>query len=423
MLAGPEVSGSAEIVAIGDELVHGHCIDTNSAWLAVALERLGIVTRRFHVVGDGEAAIADVLRESCARADVVLTTGGLGPTLDDRTREAAAAAAGVTLAHDEAAWQQILGWFERLQRRQVPVSNRRQATFPVGAEVLANECGTAPGFALRSGRALLCALPGVPKEMKAMFEAQVLPRVSALAVADHTPTAFAQLHVLGPTEAALGERLADFMRDGRNPAVGITASSGLLTVRVAARAGDLAAAAARRDADVEALRPLLGDDLVAEGGQSVQAALVERLRARDATIAVAESCTAGMLASTLADVPGVSRVLAGGVVTYSNAAKERELGVPAAMLASEGAVSEAVAAAMAGAVARRFDVAVGVGISGIAGPDGGTPDKPVGTVCFATVVDGQMEAFTRRIASLGRDFVRRRAVLEAMAALLRRLRP
>lgn len=416
------MKGCAEIVAIGDELTHGHCIDTNSAWLAVALQRLGLQARRLHVVGDAEADIAGVLREICARAEVVVTTGGLGPTLDDRTREAAAAAAGVGLRHDEAAWQQVLAWFERLGRKDVPASNRRQATFPVGAEVLPNACGTAPGFAMRCGRALVCALPGVPREMKAMFEADVAPRVSALVGADRTPTAFAELQVLGPSEAALGERIATLMVDGRNPAVGITASNGLLTVRVAARAASAAAATALCDADVVALRAQLGDLIVVEGSRSLQAALVELLQQRSATIAVAESCTAGMLASSLGDVAGVSSVLAGGVVSYSNTVKERQLGVPAAMLAEVGAVSEAVATAMALGVAERFGVDVGVGITGIAGPDGGTADKPVGTVCFATAVHGHAEAFTRHIVNLGRDFVRRRAVLEAVAALIRRLR-
>lgn len=416
------MSGRAEIVAIGDELVHGHCIDTNSAWLADALAQVGCTARRFHVVGDGEQNIAEVLRESCARSQVVVTTGGLGPTLDDRTREAAATAAGVGLRHDEAAWLEIQAWFASLGRLHVPASNRRQATFPVGAEPLANACGTAPGFALRCGGAMLFALPGVPREMQAMFAAHVLPRVGVLDGADRRLVRFAQLHVLGPTEASLGERIAAMMVDGRNPAVGITASSGLLTVRIAARGVAAAETEALCAADVAALRVSLGEDLVLEGDQAMSAALVDLLRHQRAMIATAESCTAGMLASTLGDVAGVSDVLAGGVVVYSNEAKVRELGVPEDLLAREGAVSEPVAAAMAQGVAERFNVRVGVGITGIAGPDGGTPDKPVGTVCFATCIDGDIVPFTKKIAALGREFVRRRSVLEGMAALIRRLR-
>lgn len=416
------MSVRAEVVAIGDELAHGHCADTNGAWLAAALEAEGFVVRRLHVVGDAEGDIAEVLREACARADVVVMTGGLGPTLDDRTREAAAAAAGVGLAHDEAAWREILAWFEHIGRKVVPESNRRQATFPVGADVLPNACGTAPGFALRCRQALVFALPGVPREMKAMFAAGVLPRLAAVSGRRPAATAFAQLQVLGPTEATLGERLAVFMADGRNPAVGITASDGLLTVRIAARAGDRAAADALCAADVEALRAVLGDTLLLEGEGPVQAALVERLVQTRTTLAVAESCTAGMLASTLADVPGVSKVLAGGVVAYANEVKVRDLEVPAELLAREGAVSEPVAVAMAQGAARRFGVRASAAITGIAGPDGGTPDKPVGTVCIATSIDGEASVCTRRIVNLGRAFVRRRAVLETMAALLRRLR-
>lgn len=412
----------AEIVAIGDELTHGHCIDTNSAWLAKALEAEGLVAARYHVVSDVEADIAAVFAEACARAEVVVATGGLGPTLDDRTREAAAAAAGVGVVHDEAAWRQILAYFASLGRVQVPESNRRQADFPAGAAVLANACGTAPGFALCLGRALLCALPGVPKEMKAMFAAEVLPRVRALAGGARPAAAFAQLQVLGPSEAALGERMAPFMIDGRNPAVGITASNGLLTIRVAARGDTAAQAEALCAADLAALRPLLGADLVSEGEAPLQNVLVDLLRKRGVSIAVAESCTAGMLASALGDVPGVSSVLLGGVVAYANLVKERELGVPPALLAAHGAVSEPVAVAMVEGVARRFGVRVAAAITGVAGPDGGTADKPVGMVCIATLVDGTVATFTRRITNLGRDFIRRRATLEALAGLIRHLR-
>ncbi len=412
----------AEIVAIGDELAHGHCIDTNSAWLAQALEAEGFLAARYHVVSDLEVDIAAVLAEACARADVVVATGGLGPTLDDRTRDAAASAAGVSVVHDEAAWQQILAYFARLGRVQVPESNRRQAGFPIGAEVLANACGTAPGFAMRLRRALLCALPGVPKEMKAMFAADVLPRVRTLVGSTRPVLAFAQLQVLGPSEAALGERIATFMQDGRNPTVGITASNGLLTIRVAARGETPAHADARCASDVASLRLLLGTDLVSEGEAPLQNVLTGLLLERRATLAVAESCTAGMLASALGDVAGVSSVFVGGVVAYANAVKERELFVPTALLAEHGAVSEPVAAAMAQGAARRFDVQVAAAITGIAGPDGGSAEKPVGTVCIATCIDGAVATFTRRITNLGREFIRRRATLEALAALIRRLR-
>jgi nicotinamide-nucleotide amidase len=411
-----------EIVAIGDELTHGHCIDTNSAWLAQALEAQGCIAARFDVVSDREADITHVLREVCARADVVVATGGLGPTLDDRTREAAAAAAGVALRHDEEAWQQITAYFARLGRVQVPASNRRQASFPAGAEVLSNSCGTAPGFALRIGRALLCVLPGVPKEMQAMFAVHVQPRVRALRPGPLPAMAFAQLQILGTSEAALGERIAAFMVDGRNPAVGITASHGMLTVRVAAQAATAADAEALRAQDVSALRALLREDLVSEGEAPLQHVLAELLVPRRMSIAVAESCTAGMLGSALGDVPGVSAVFLGGVIAYSNVVKERDLDVPAQLLAAHGAVAEPVAAAMAAGVARRFGARVAAAVTGVAGPDGGTPDKPVGTVCFATSVDGDVVTFTRKITNLGRDFIRRRATLEAMAALIRRLR-
>ncbi|HLU37806.1 MAG TPA: competence/damage-inducible protein A [Planctomycetota bacterium] len=411
----------AEIVAVGDEMTHGRCIDTNSAWLAREIETCGLAVARIHVVCDAQDEIAAVLREAGARADWVVVTGGLGPTLDDRTRDAAAAAAGVDLVHDEAAWQAILGWFARVGRRNVPESNRRQALFPRGAEVLANDRGTAPGFVLRIGRARVAVLPGVPAEMKAMFSAAVAPRLVA-AGGSRSALALGCLQVLGPSEAALGERLAPFMTDGRNPAVGITVTHGMLTVRVAARAAEPGEAQALCARELDVLRDLLGAEVVGEGDAPLQETLVGVLRARGLRLAVAESCTAGMLLSALGDVPGVSAVLAGGVVSYADEVKVRDLDVPADVLAAHGAVSEPVAAAMAAGAARRFGVPVALSVTGIAGPDGGTPDKPVGTVCFATAVEGTVVPFTRRFADLGREFIRRRSVLEAMAALLRRLR-
>src|SRR5690606_15789503 len=213
-----------------------------------------------------------------------------------------------------------------------------------------------------------------------------------------------------------------FMTDGRNPAVGITVTHGMLTVRVAARAAEPGEAQALCARELDVLRDLLGAEVVGEGDAPLQETLVGVLRARGLRLAVAESCTAGMLLSALGDVPGVSAVLAGGVVSYADEVKVRDLDVPADVLAAHGAVSEPVAAAMAAGAARRFGVPVALSVTGIAGPDGGTPDKPVGTVCFATAVEGTVVPFTRRFADLGREFIRRRSVLEAMAALLRRLR-
>ena len=409
----------AEILAIGDELTFGHCIDTNSAHIARALTGVGCTVGGFHVVSDTQADIEAGLLRASAHADVVVTTGGLGPTLDDRTRHAAAAAAGQELVHDEVAWQQILAYFARLQRLVVPESNRRQALRPAGAELLENRWGSAPGFALRLGRALVFVLPGVPREMYGMLEELVLPRVRTLPGGGAAAATFAALKVLGPSEAALGERIAAFMVEGRNPAVGITASHGLLTVRIAARGADAEVLCA---ADRARLLTVLGDDFVCDGDAPLQVDVAARLRAGGKTLALAESCTAGLAAGALGDVPGVSAVLRGGVVAYADAVKIAQLGVDPALLAAEGAVSEPVAAAMAKGVAARLGADLGGAITGIAGPDGGTPEKPVGTVCFGLASRGEAIAWTRKIPDLGREFVRRRAVAELFAALIRHLR-
>ncbi|MCA8950255.1 MAG: competence/damage-inducible protein A [Planctomycetes bacterium] len=405
----------AQLIAIGDELVHGAGLDTNSKWLAIELERLGLVVRRFTVVGDEPEHLRQAIEAACAHADIVVATGGLGPTLDDRTREVTADILGVELRFHEPSWQRIADWMAQ-RRRPVPESNRRQAMVPIGASVLPNSCGTAPGFAATIGAARLFALPGVPREMRAMFAEQVVPELAALP--GLRPTADLKLRVLGPSEALLGERIAGFMLPGRDPAVGVTASGGLLTVRIVGTGMDLAAAKAHCEATAAELRPLLGDWLFAEGDGELPELVLERLRRAGRTLALAESCTGGRIASQLVDVAGASDVLLGGVVAYDNSAKVALLGVDETVLATHGAVSEPVAAAMAAGARLRFRADVAISTTGIAGPAGGSPAKPVGTVCFGIATAVSTVAWTVRIPDLGREFVRDRAVYEAFRALL-----
>ncbi len=411
---------SGEIVAIGDELLHGALLDTNSKWLAEQLERIGVVVQRFTVVGDDPAAGRAALGEACARADVVVTTGGLGPTLDDRTRDVVADLLGGPLSLDEQAWQQVQDWL-RSRRRPVPESNRRQAMLPPGAQALPNRVGTAPGFAVQVGRARLFAVPGVPREMQVMTQEHVLPAVSAMP--GLRPTAQAWLRVLGPSEAALGERIAPWMVPGRDPAVGINASGGLLTVRIVGTAPTAAAAAAACEAVAAELRPLLGDWLFAEGFAELPELVLQRFVATGQTLALAESCTGGAIAARFVDAPGASAALRGGVVAYSNESKVELLGVPADLIAAHGAVSEPVAAAMADGARRRLQATFGVATTGVAGPDGGSAEKPVGTVCFGLAHAGGTRGWTVRIPDLGRSFVRDRAVYEVWRALLSALPP
>jgi nicotinamide-nucleotide amidase len=405
-----------EVVACGDELLHGAALDTNSKYIAAELESAGVPVHRFTVLSDDPEGLKQGIGDACARSEVVVLTGGLGPTLDDRTRDVVAELCGSPPRFHEESWQQIQTWL-RSRGRPVPDSNRRQAMLPGNAEPLANPVGSAPGFRVALGRATLFALPGVPREMHRMLADHVLPFVRALPGC--RPTAAHYLRIVGPSEALLGERLESWMVPGRDPAVGITATYGMLTVRVVGTGPDLAQAKAACLRVAAELRPVLANWIVAEGNDDLAVLVGKLLIERGLTLALAESCTGGLLAARLTDVPGISAVFLGGLVTYADAAKVRQLGVDPDLLARHGAVSEPVATAMAAGAARLLDAQLGLAITGIAGPGGGTPEKPVGTVCFAVCRAGKDRAWTVRIPDLGREFVRERAVVEALTALLR----
>lgn len=417
----PSASRFVEVLAIGDELVHGFGVDTNSAHIARELEVMGFEVRGFTVVSDEPVALLDAIRRACARSAVVVATGGIGPTEDDRTRAAAAAAAGTDLVFDDGSWEHIEKLFAA-RALHVPERNRVQAYLPRGAEVLQNDWGTAPGFAIEIEGALLFALPGVPREMKEMLAARVLPRIRDRLGAEGA-FAFHELRVVGLHEAELGDRLAAMMAAERNPRVGITAHFGVLTVRVAAYGGSPAAACELCNQDAALLRPLLGEHLIYEGSIPIEQRAGEVLIETGTTIALAESCTGGLVASELTGVPGISEVLLAGYVTYGNVAKMRDLAVPETLLEQHGAVSVEVAAAMAEGVAQRTGARLGVSVTGIAGPGGGVPEKPVGTVCFGVSLDGETSSWRRQIPDLGRRFVQHRAAVEVFAAILQRLGP
>jgi len=403
----------AWIVASGDELVQGRGLDTNSSWIARELSALGVSTERFVVLGDDENALRALAEEAARSVQLLVVTGGLGPTLDDVTRQALADAAGVALEEDAQALATLRGWFAAAGRPWAE-SNRRQALFPHGAELLSNAVGTAPGFLLRSGGALIAALPGPPREAQRMFQDELRPRLER-ALPPRPARTFLGFHLFGLSEAAFADRCGGWMARGEDPLLGVTAHSGVLSAQLAG--SDPARLAAR----AEAFRERFREWIFSESSGDLARVLGEQLLARGITIATAESCTGGLLAQRLTQLPGISAVFGWGFVTYANAAKQGLLGVEPALLQAHGAVSLPVAEAMAIGAARRSGARLSVSITGVAGPDGGTEDKPVGLVCFATALDGVVQSTERRFAVRGRDLIREFAVQTALALARRRV--
>lgn len=429
----PGSSPTAEILSQGDEVVTGQIADTNAAWLSERLTELGFVVLRHTTVGDRRDDLVAVLREIGARADACVCTGGLGPTDDDLTAEAVAHAFDRPLALDEVALGQIEERFRSFGRAMAPV-NRKQALLPAGADRLDNLWGTAPGFAFRGGRCEFACLPGVPREMKELWAHGVLPRLRArFALA---PGRRVTLRTIGVGESDLQQALLGWERPGVTVGYRTTLPENHVKLWFDAAVfppggGDAALLGAvaevherigRWTFTVEGAPPDAGPALQVDTGGGPFAAVVGRaLLAAGGTLAIAESCTGGRLSAACTAVPGASEWLLEGLVTYANAAKVRLLGVPEVLLAEHGAVSAPVARAMAEGVRTRSGATWGLAVTGIAGPGGGTPDKPVGTVHFA--LSGPDGATAHRQVRLpgDRDRVQSLAVATALELLRRAL--
>lgn len=400
------------VIATGDELAHGRSVDTNSAAIARRFVERGWRVAHLVVLGDDEAALVLELRSLASTCDAVVITGGLGPTLDDVTRHAVARAAEVELVRDEGVLQWLRELFAARQRPFV-AANERQALFPRGAEVIANARGTAPGFCVRLGRARVFALPGPPREMLPMLETFVLPRLER-EVRRAVVLARRSLYLFGLSESAFAEGCGAWMARDAEPLVGVTAHEGVLSVTVVARAHSDAQALALADERVRELEQRFGAQVFSHSEPDLARVLAAELFARKLSIALAESCTGGLLAGRLTSVPGISAVFSAGWVTYANEAKQRELGVPEELLARHGAVSAEVARALAEGAARKARARLAIAITGIAGPDGGTAEKPVGLVWFAVTLDGRTRCEERRFVVPDRELVRAFAVNTAL---------
>jgi len=413
---------SVEIVTIGTELLLGHLVDTNSVHIARVLADHGVDVYLKHSVGDNARRLEALLREALDRSDGVITTGGLGPTVDDLTKDAVASAVGTTLELHEPSLRAIEARFASFGRTgPLGENNKRQAILPAGAVVLDNPNGTAPGFvALRADGKFVACMPGVPREMKPMLAETLLPWLSGrfgLRSAIYTRT----LHTVGIGESDLDARIEPLFRSLENPKIAVLAHEFRVDVKIMAKAPDAAAAAAAI-APVEAeLRERIGPGIFGVDDDTLAGAVLRVLGERGRTLGTAESVTGGSLADAFVAVPGASSVFRGAIVAYDNALKTSLLDVDEAILREHGAVSEETALAMARGARKALGCDVALATTGIAGPTGATAEKPTGLVWLA-VADASGATARKTTWPGSRDDVRRRSVTAALNLAWRHLK-
>jgi len=403
-----------ELITIGTELLLGHTVDSNAAFLGRALSAAGVRVVRRTTVPDAAVAVAHAVREALARTRFVITSGGLGPTRDDLTKQAVAGIFGLPLEFREELWQELVARWARLGRP-LAAKNRSQAEVPRGALVLPNPRGTAPGLWLSGPPGDAVLLPGVPAELQGLVEDQLLPRLTARGGGRVVRSLL--LRTTGIPESRLAERVEP-LEDRLAPAT-LAYLPGLDGVDLRLTAWDAGPdqAAALLAAAAEQIRPVLGEHFYASGETDLAAVLLDACRPPGITLSVAESCTGGLVAARITAIPGSSDVFAGGAIVYANTLKE-ELGVPRRILDRHGAVSEEAVAALAEACRARYGTPLALAVSGIAGPGGGSPEKPVGLVWFG--ISRQEGTLTRRIVFPGsRGDIRHRAAQAALWLLWR----
>jgi len=410
----------AAVVAVGEELLSGETTDTNGPWLGKKLAALGAPVVRRWVVGDDAEAIQAALSAAMAVADLIIVTGGLGPTRDDLTRPAVADFLDLDLRSDPRIVDDLRGRFRAAGFPDLPASNLSQAEVPRGAQVLANKLGSAPGLLMEHEGRSVALLPGVPREMRGIFKDVLGDAIRDRFEDRLVPLVHRTLYTTGIAESVLGERV-DEVRAGLPEEVDLAFLPGLrgVSIRISIRS-EADAAAKLLDEAQAVLDPIVAPYRIGmEKGDLVEA-VADVLMSESHTLAVAESCTGGLMAKRITDVPGSSIYFRGGVIAYADRIKLELLGVEEAVLVEDGAVSEAAAAGMARGVADLLNADVGVGITGIAGPGGGTPEKPVGTVWCAVAAQGGVRT-SHRVFSGDREAVRERASQAALLLLYQML--
>jgi nicotinamide-nucleotide amidase len=403
----------ASIVSIGNEVLSGQTIDTNAAYLSRRLLSIGIPVVSSYTIGDEIDSIVRSFGFASSDADVIIATGGLGPTDDDLTRQALAKFLGAKLQLQDGLLRTIQEFFTR-RNRQMSSKNKIQAYIPEGTKALTNNLGTAPGIRAELEGKLLFALPGVPSEMKQMFEEVVLSELQG--VASGQVVVIRKLRCFGTGESNIAELIGPLMQRGRNPLINCTASYGVITLTINATAKDKDKAGQMVEKDERTLREKLRELVYGTDEQTLAEVVGERLARQNKTIAVAESCTGGLISKLLTDIPGASRYFVQGWITYSNSAKISELGVPARMIEKHGAVSEQVARAMAQGARNRAGTTFAIGVTGIAGPTGANEHKNIGLVYIS--VDCNDWCDTRDfVFPHNRDSIRHRAAQTALNML------
>ena len=405
---------NAVILSIGDELTLGQILDTNSAWLSARLVERGVLTVYHKTVPDDLPAIVVALREAAAAASLVVITGGLGPTPDDLTRQAMAAAAGVSLEIHQPSVLRLEEFFKNIGRI-MPEQNRVQALCPAGAQMLENDRGTAPGIRMSLNHATLVVMPGVPHEMRAMYDRHIVPMLSEQQGRVILTEA---VRTFGLGESTVSEKLGALMDRGRNPQVGTTVSGGVVTVRIRSDFSDGGQARAALQSVVQDIEKRLGNSVFGIGETTLHHTVGSLLQRRSETVATVEICTGGLIATLLTEIPGASVWFRGGWVVCANDMKQQEWGVPDELLSLHGSVSEPIARLLAQNAAHKANADYGLATTGIAGADSGAPDVSPGTIWIAVSKRNGLATCTEVLRFPGdRELVRERAAKTALNML------
>ncbi|MBU3146571.1 competence/damage-inducible protein A [Clostridium sp. CF012] len=407
---------NAEILAVGTEILLGDIVNTNAQYLAKRLADLGISVYHQSVVGDNPERLLESYRLAFSRADLVITTGGLGPTKDDLTKEVAFDYFGKPSVVHEASLKVLQSHFKDTNRPMTK-NNLKQAYFPVDAVILPNNNGTAPGCIIEENGKIVALLPGPPREMKPMFEESVVPYLEKF---QQGILVSKVLRVIGVGESSAEEMIEDILDNQTNPTVAPYAKDGEMVFRITAKANTQQQGIKLMEPMEAEIRRRLGDNIYGVGDITLENVLGEMLINKKLTIATAESCTGGMVAAKLINYPGISSVFMEGIVTYSNEAKINRLGVSIETLDKYGAVSSEVAAEMAQGIAKTAGTSIGISTTGIAGPDGGSPEKPVGLVYVGIYMNGQVKTKMLKLSG-DRQKIRERATMQLLDLLRREL--